>query len=141
MELVPLLRAGAAPPSRLRPSEDGFVVEERDLSVRQVVVVDDLFVSGARAMSAAAALERAGVSVRAVVPVARFVRPDHNDATAAYWRAFGGVPADDARCAICARGPAGLAGHQGLGPDDRPGPAAGGPVACGGATAVERLSA
>jgi predicted amidophosphoribosyltransferase len=98
----PVLSAGPEPPSRLSPRTDGFVVTETRLAP-PVVVVDDLFVSGARAMSAAAALERAGIRVRAVVPVARFVRPDHNDASMAYWSTFGEIAMTIRACAWCVR--------------------------------------
>jgi hypothetical protein len=90
-----------APPARLVPRPDGFAACEavRD---RQCVVFDDLFVSGSRALSAAAALEDAGAAVRAVVTLARFVRPEHNLAASLYWECFGGVRADLSRCAACA---------------------------------------
>lgn len=84
------LVAGERPPRRLAPAVNGFRVapgEAGYLAGAQVLVVDDLFVSGARAASAAVALEAAGAQVRAILPFARFVRPEHNRATASFWQA------------------------------------------------------
>jgi hypothetical protein len=108
--LAPVLEAGPVPPQRLRPSRSGFAVaqgralgkgEPPAVAGRDVVVLDDLFVSGARAGSAAAALADAGATVRAVVVLARFVRPDHNLATAAFWATYGPVPPSPRRCTLC----------------------------------------
>ncbi|MGO9912250.1 MAG: hypothetical protein ACLPQS_13960, partial [Acidimicrobiales bacterium] len=131
IRLAPVLAPGPQPPARLSPRRDGYVVTGARLGP-PVVVVDDLFVSGARSMSAAAALELAGIEVRAVVPIARFVRPDHNDASAAYWSVVGEDPSDLARCPWCA----GVAapGRARLSARD-------GPLAWRNAEAVLRLSA
>lgn len=104
LELAPVLRATADPPRRLEPTSDGFepVV---DLGGAAVLVVDDLFVSGSRSMSAAAALAARGATVRAVVPLARLVRPDHNAVSAAFWQAASRVPADLASCTRCSGAP------------------------------------
>ncbi len=72
------------------------------LSRSSVIVVDDVFASGARALSAAAALEDAGFALTAAVPIGRLVRPDHNAAGAAFWAAVGGGEVG-LRCRGCAR--------------------------------------
>lgn len=101
--LVPGLR----PPARLHASASGFTVDPTtDVSGRTVLVVDDMFVSGSRSLSAAAALTRAGARVAAVVPLGRLVRPDHNSATAAFWAARCRLAFDASLCGLCDRGPA-----------------------------------
>jgi hypothetical protein len=81
-----LLRPGPCPPGRLAAMAEGFLVTEAaEVAGTTVVVVDDVFTSGARALSAAAALQKAGARVAAVVPLGRLVRPEHNAATAAFW--------------------------------------------------------
>lgn len=100
-----LLRPGDEPPARLRASRRGFAPAAGAGLVGDlpVVVVDDVFASGTRALSAAAALADAGMDVRAVVPIGRLVRPEHNAATAAFWRELGGTPATAGRCCRCPR--------------------------------------
>ena len=101
LTLAPALGPGAAPPGRLGASGEGFVVlSADDVAGRAVVVVDDMFVSGARSLSAAAALSAAGARVAAVVPLGRLVRADHNSATAAFWAART-APYDPRRCSRC----------------------------------------
>jgi adenine/guanine phosphoribosyltransferase-like PRPP-binding protein len=69
---------GAAPVlAHMRPDARGFVV--RDDAVvrdRRVLVLDDLYVSGARAQSAAAALRLAGARSVVVAVLGRVLRPD-----------------------------------------------------------------
>lgn len=106
---APLLEASPHPPQRLRPHADGFVMS-RDVMGEAVVVLDDIWTSGARAMSAASALRKAGAEVRAIVPIGRQVRPDHNEHAAAFWAELGRVGADLSICASspsCRKAPAG----------------------------------
>ncbi len=100
-----VLHRGPEPPRRLQASRSGFVVEATtSLRARHVLVVDDMFVSGARSLSAAAALSRAGAVVLAVVPLGRLVRPEHNEATAAFWERQRHIPYDPATCPRCTPG-------------------------------------
>jgi hypothetical protein len=77
----------------------------------RAVLLDDTYVSGARAQSAAAALRRAGVRAVVIVPVGRVLRPDRSAAHAAFLEAQraprGGDGVDkldgDTRCARCVR--------------------------------------
>lgn len=102
LQLATVLRPGAQPPRRLRATAVGFAVERpHALRGRTVIVLDDMFVSGARSLSAAAALSGAGARVAAVVPLGRLVRPDHNEATGAFWAARRALPADPALCSRC----------------------------------------
>lgn len=113
-----LLRPSETPPSRLRPRADGFVVVDDGASLAaSLIVVDDIWTSGARAVSAAAALGAAGFDVLAIVPFTRFVRPTHNAATTSYWADVSRQPASVDHCAVCDRdtigrdvsGPSGVA--------------------------------
>jgi len=102
LQLATVLQPGGRPPRRLRATAAGFAVERPDaLRGRTVIVLDDMYVSGSRSLSAAAALSRAGARVAAVVPLGRLVRPDHNEATAAFWAARRALPADAAHCSRC----------------------------------------
>lgn len=99
--LAPVLGPGATSPRRLRARSDGFSVTDPDaVDGHTLVVVDDMFVSGARSLSAAAVLRGAGAQVAAVVPLGRLVRADHNAATAAFWAART-APFDPSRCCRC----------------------------------------
>src|SRR5213078_4874955 len=53
-----------------RPSIDAFV-PTKDLTGKRVLLVDDVYTTGARAQSAAYTLERAGAHVQAVLVIAR----------------------------------------------------------------------
>jgi len=106
LSATPVLRLGPEPPRRLQASRSGYVVEATpSLQKRNVLVVDDMFVSGARSLSAAAALSGAGAVVLAVVPLGRLVRPEHNEATAAFWECQRRIPYDPATCPRCAPAP------------------------------------
>jgi len=108
LDAAEILRPGSRPASRLEASLRGYeVAQDSSARGRAAIVVDDMFVSGSRALSAAAALSAAGVRVAAVVPLGRLVRPDHNEATAAFWRARCAQLFDPARCALC-----GAKGHH-----------------------------
>jgi hypothetical protein len=103
LEIVELLRPAARPPARLDARVDGYLVDRpEDVRGRCVIVLDDVFTSGARPLSAAAALISAGARVPAVVALGRLVRPDHNAATARFWSDQSARSFDPARCARCA---------------------------------------
>jgi hypothetical protein len=74
-----LLCRGPAWLAHMRPARDGFVVPPTRRSAvrgRHLLVLDDTYVSGARAQSAAAALRLAGASSVQIVAVGRVLRPD-----------------------------------------------------------------
>lgn len=105
LDAAGVLRPGSRPPRRLEASLRGYeVAPGARVSGCTAIVVDDMFVSGSRALSAAAALSAAGARVAAVVPLGRLVRPDHNESTAAFWRACSSRPFDPARCRLCTTG-------------------------------------
>lgn len=117
-----LLRRGPAPLGHLEPAAAGFLADP-SASGRRVLLLDDIFTTGARSRSAAAALQLAGAVVVAIVPVGRMVHTD--DAPRRRWwaatarpmsgeRVSGGLPP----CCIewAARpgsGAPGLAGRRG----------------------------
>jgi predicted amidophosphoribosyltransferase len=58
--------------------DEGFVVID-DVEGEFILLLDDTFTSGARAQSAASALQLAGAEVSAMVPIGRYIRPEWND--------------------------------------------------------------
>ena len=59
-----------------------------DVAGRRLVVVDDTWVTGARARSAATALARAGARVAGIVVVGRAVDPGASTRVAAWWTRY-----------------------------------------------------
>ncbi|MFG3436118.1 hypothetical protein ACGF0J_02635 [Nonomuraea sp. NPDC047897] len=70
----------------------------------RVLLVDDLFVSGARTQSAAAALFRAGAAAVVALVVARLVDPASSATSARLWARASAERFDFERCCLC--GPA-----------------------------------
>lgn len=102
--LADCLEARSPAAGRLRARRGAFGVKEGAGLVARgalAIVIDDVFTSGSRALSAAAALEDAGMLVRAVVPIGRLVRPEHNPATAAFWAVHAAGAEDIACCRLC----------------------------------------
>ena len=69
---------GSPPVAHMRPHPAAFIVPAPDgdsLAGARVLLLDDLYVSGARAQSAAAVLGRAGASAL-IAPLGRVLRPD-----------------------------------------------------------------
>jgi adenine/guanine phosphoribosyltransferase-like PRPP-binding protein len=65
-------------------SDTGYVASEDVRDVR-VLVVDDTFTSGARSQSAVSALQLAGATVVAIVPIGRYINPGFSDRAREYW--------------------------------------------------------
>jgi hypothetical protein len=81
------LRRGDAPVGHMRPDAGAFTVTpETRLEVAggRCLLLDDTYVSGARAQSAAAALRRAGAVGVVIVALGRVLRPDRVPAHAAF---------------------------------------------------------
>ncbi len=72
--------AGGPPPvAHMRPDPAAFMPRADDthaLAGARVVLLDDIYVSGARSQSAAAALRRSGALAALIVPVGRILRPE-----------------------------------------------------------------
>jgi hypothetical protein len=103
---VDLLRRGPGRLGHMRPRRDGFVVPgDRRLGVRgrHVVVLDDTYVSGARAQSAAAALRLAGAASVQIVVAGRVLRPDRAPGHADFLRRHWVGPFSDPVCRRCAQ--------------------------------------
>ena len=80
-------------------SDTGFVVLP-DVRGARVLVVDDTFTTGARAQSAASALQLAGARVIAVVPIGRVIDPRHGEEVSAYWTSRSRERFDFGRCCL-----------------------------------------
>ncbi len=80
---------GSPPVAHMRPHPAAFHLgapgRYLDCGVR-VLLLDDTYVSGARAQSAAAALHLAGIRSVVIAPVGRVLRPDRVDAHAHFLR-------------------------------------------------------
>lgn len=74
-----------------RPAVDAFR-PTRDVVGRRVLLVDDVYTTGARAQSAACGLELAGAQVRAVLVIARRINPEWRAEVSALWNRQRAVP-------------------------------------------------
>jgi hypothetical protein len=82
-----LLCRTSEPVGHMRPSARAFAVPPTlrcRVTDKRLLLLDDTYVSGARAQSAAAALRRAGASSVVVVALGRVLRPDRVPAHAAF---------------------------------------------------------
>jgi hypothetical protein len=98
-----LLRRSGAPVGHMRPHPEAYMIDPADFaSVRgsRVLLLDDTYVSGARAQSAAAALRRCGARSTLIVPLGRLLRPDRSGAHGAFVAEDHG---STERCARCVR--------------------------------------
>ena len=91
------LRRGDAPVGHMWPDARAFTVtpEARpEVAGERCLLLDDTYVSGARAQSAAAVLRRAGAMAVVIVALGRVLRPDRVPAHAAYLQRATLQPAD-----------------------------------------------
>lgn len=79
-----LLRRGWGTAGHLAPSSRAFELEGPGTGGR-VLVLDDTWVTGARARSAASALARSGVAVAGIVVIGRAVDPGAGPLPSAWW--------------------------------------------------------
>ncbi len=82
--VVTLLRRGPGELGHNKPSVDGFVPVDTEVSARRVLLVDDVDTTGARVNSAAYALKAAGHVVAGAFVVARRVNLGYKGTTA-FW--------------------------------------------------------
>lgn len=94
-----LLAPGAAPADHNHASDDAYAVTD-EVSDLRVLLVDDTFTSGARAQSAASALQLAGARVVALVPIGRVIKPDFSPEAADLWARARSEPFDFAVCCL-----------------------------------------
>jgi predicted amidophosphoribosyltransferase len=84
LDLVRLVPSG--PTGHLEPNPRAFVAaDESCVAGRRLLVVEDCWVTGARALSAVAALRRAGATVTCVLVLGRSVDPSASSAAASWW--------------------------------------------------------
>jgi hypothetical protein len=79
-----LLRRGSGGLGHREPSAAGYEVVA-DVLGRRVLVVDDVYTTGARSQSAASALATAGAKVCGILVVGRRINPDFADEAAHVW--------------------------------------------------------
>lgn len=87
----PLLRAGPTTTGHNRPSRTGFTASP-DVAGARIVVVDDVYTTGARAQSAVAALQDAGADVVALIALARRFNLDYAPQVETLWSELTSVP-------------------------------------------------
>ena len=98
------LAGGAGRAAHLHPATDAFVVTGPP-APRRVLLLDDTWVTGARARSAAAALVGAGAQVVATVVIGRSVDPTAAPRLQAWWDALEPAPLGSAgRCCLATCG-------------------------------------
>jgi hypothetical protein len=73
----PLLASGPGLAGHNTAADDSYVTTT-DVRGRRVLLIDDTFTSGARVQSAASALQLAGATVVAALPIGRVIKPDFN---------------------------------------------------------------
>jgi hypothetical protein len=97
-----LLCRSTAPVGHMRPHPSAFAVADpAAVSGARMILLDDTYVSGSRAQSAAAALRQAGARSIAIVPVGRTLRPDRLPAHADYLARVRRQGTGDERCGRC----------------------------------------
>jgi predicted amidophosphoribosyltransferase len=104
------LERAAGEIGHMRPNARAFAVPCRARSAvrgARVLLVDDTYVSGARAQSAAAALRLAGARAVVIVPAGRVLRPDRLDGHAAFLAAQPAQSGHGPRCLLLSQAGAG----------------------------------
>ncbi len=92
----------------MRPNARAFAVPaawRADVHGARVILLDDIYVSGSRAQSAAATLRLSGARTVLIVPLGRVVRPERFATHAAFVAAAGTHNGHVARCVTERRGP------------------------------------
>jgi predicted amidophosphoribosyltransferase len=87
----------------MRPNPHAFVVPgpcRAALHGSRVILLDDVYVSGSRAQSAAAALRLSGARSVLIVPLGRVVRPDSSATHAAFFAVSGTGNGHKGRCVL-----------------------------------------
>lgn len=94
-----LLERGEGEIAHTVASDEGFKAFRR-LDGERVLLIDDTFTSGARAQSAASALNNAGATVAAILPIGRVITPSFGPHVEAYWKKQGVSVFDFNACCI-----------------------------------------
>lgn len=93
------LTVGSARARHLAPAAGAFLAP-RGVAGRRVLVLDDTWVTGARARSAVAALEQGGAEVAGVLAIGRSVDPEAAPARARQWWERQVAHSGDRRCGL-----------------------------------------
>jgi hypothetical protein len=88
-----VLERGAASIGHREYAEGAFRIN-KDVQSRRVLLIDDVFTTGARVQSAASLLNRHGATVVAIVVIARRIDPDFNEASGTVWARQSSMPFD-----------------------------------------------
>lgn len=80
-----VLRRGTGPLAFRQPSKTAYAVDDTLPPGQTVVLIDDVYTTGARINSAAYALRNAGHQVAVAVVLARRINPDYNPIAGALW--------------------------------------------------------
>lgn len=96
-DFAPLLRRGAAAISHNRASDSAYAATG-DVAGRQVLLLDDVYTTGAHAQSAASALDLAGAEVRGLVVLGRRINPAYHEKAAAMLEGQSALPFDFDAC-------------------------------------------
>jgi hypothetical protein len=96
-----VLARGTGQLDRNVASDDAFVAVT-NIAGQRCVLVDDTYVTGAKAQSAASALALAGATVLAIVPAGRLINPNFSAETHDYWEARKTDVFDFGACCLCA---------------------------------------
>lgn len=88
-----ILRRGPGDMNFRRPHPEGFLAQPTSKAMR-ILLLDDVYTTGARLNSAAAALATDGHHVAGAVVLARRINPDYDDAAARFWEAATSRPFD-----------------------------------------------
>lgn len=89
--LEQLLRRGSGEIAHRKPNGRAFE-STTAVADRRVLLLDDVFTTGARSQSAAFALREAGAEVPAIVVVARRINPDWRPEVAEWWKRQLAIP-------------------------------------------------
>ena len=89
--LEELLRRGPGEVAHRKPDRHAFK-PTTGVAGRRVLLLDDVFTTGARSQSAACALSEAGAAVLAIVVVARRINPDWRPEVAEWWKRQLAIP-------------------------------------------------
>lgn len=86
-----ILERGNAPLAHRLMDDRAFVVR-KDISGERILVIDDVYTTGARAQSAASALSIAGATTVGIFVIARRINPEFNVAACELWSRQRNIP-------------------------------------------------
>jgi hypothetical protein len=99
VQVCRFLVRGVGPVGHRLASPDAYLAP-RDLSGVNAVVVEDTYVSGAHAQSAACALALAGAKVLGILTIARMVNPSYSLQQSSLWETATSIPFDGSVCCL-----------------------------------------